>query len=372
VNLPIMATTCEVERSVELSQGFAEPAAPTIAWLDPLKDARWRDFVDRHPESSAFHRVEWLEALRLSYGFEPVLLTTAPWGEPLRNGLLLCKVRSRLTGNRLVSLPFSDHCEPLADSPDSMNDLLSSVANRVDQEQWKYFELRPIRYSTSSRPDFALSATYYFHRLDLRPDEQALFKGFHKASIQRKIAKAGREGLRCEQGSGEELLEHFYKLLLMTRRRHGLPPQPRKWFRSLIAAFGADLQIRVAFKAGTPVASILTLSHKKTLVYKYGCSDRRFNNLGGTVMLFWQAIQEARAKGILELDMGRSDLDNPGLVTFKERWGAERSSIHYWRYPAASSASRPRSLGGPAKWLLAKAPDLALTLLSNVAYRHIA
>ena len=37
----------------------------------------------------------------------------SPPDEPLENGFLFCRVESWLTGRRLVSLPFSDHCEPL-------------------------------------------------------------------------------------------------------------------------------------------------------------------------------------------------------------------------------------------------------------------
>ena len=118
----------------------------------------------------------------------------------------------------------------------------------------------------------------------------------------------------------------------MTRRRQSLPPQPLNWFRALIAAFGKDLKIRVASKDGVAVASILTLSHRKSMVYKYGCSDAAFNNLGGTALLFWKTIQEAKDRGLEEFEMGRSDVDNLGLIAFKERWGASRKLINYWTY----------------------------------------
>ena len=54
------------------------------------------------------------------------------------------------------------------------------------------------------------------------------------------------------------------------------------------------------------------------MVYTYGGSDAKFNNLGGTPMLFWRMIKEANDAGAEELNLGRSDLDNQGLITFKE------------------------------------------------------
>jgi CelD/BcsL family acetyltransferase involved in cellulose biosynthesis len=339
--------------------------------LDPLQDPRWKSFIEHRPDASVFHRVEWLQALKTCYGYRPVALSSGSPGAPLTNGLLFCEVRSALTGHRFVSLPFSDHCEPLVNQSEEFDVFVAYLAERVDQRRLKYFEIRPILCAPSSQKHLAISNSYYFHRLDLRPCEQLLLKSFHKDSVQRKIRRAERESLRYEAGSSEVLLQQFYRLLIMTRRRQRVPPQPLKWFRGLVASMGQDLKIRVALKGDTPVASILTISDKKTLVYKYGCSDARFNNLGGTVLLFWQAIQEAKANGIEELDMGRSDTHNQGLATFKEHWGAKRSIVNYWRYPAQTAASRPESLVKYAKQLISIAPDASLVMLGNLLYRHI-
>ena len=62
------------------------------------------------------------------------------------------------------------------------------------------------------------------------------------------------------------------------------------------------LAIHLASKDGQPVAGILTLSFKKTMVYKYGGSDAAHHRLGGMPFLFWRAIQGAKAQGIEELD----------------------------------------------------------------------
>lgn len=340
--------------------------------IDPLQDPRWRAFVERHPDASVFHRVEWLRALNSCYGYIPRAITLSSPDSPLENGLVFCEIRSTLTGKRLVSLPFSDHSEPLATSSDEINFLVASLAAKVDDEKWNYVEVRSIIRTPSGDGRLAISETYYFHQLDLRPSEQALLKSFHKDCVQRKIRRAERECLRYEQGRSESLLKNFYKLLIMSRRRQGLPPQPLKWFRALIASMGQDVQIRVAFKGEIPVASILTVTNKRTLVYKYGCSNSRFNNLGGTPLLFWRAIQEARTNGFEQLDMGRSDTDNIGLVTFKEHWGAERSTINYWRYPARPARSRAERCVGYTKRLVSIAPDWSLVMLGNLLYRHMA
>ena len=339
--------------------------------LDPLQDPRWKSFVSTHPDTSIFHHVDWLKALKSCYGYEPTALTLSPPESLLENGLVFCAVRSPLTGNRLVSIPFSDHCEPLVNDSNELETFVADLTTRVENSDLKYFELRPIFHSLDDTKNLAVSQNYYFHRLDLRPSEQALFRKFHKDSVQRKIRRAERERLRYEQGNSELLLQHFYKLMIATRKRQGLPPQPLKWFRTVLSCMGENAQVRVAFKGDTPIASILTLTTRRSLVYKYGCSDPTFTNLGGTALLFWHAIQQAKAAGIEELDMGRSDITNTGLITFKQRWGAELSPVNYWRYPRGAATSNPERLIRYVKKLISNAPDQALVILGNLLYRHV-
>ena len=211
--------------------------------------------------------------------------------------------------------------------------MLLHLKRDLDKRKWQYVEIRPISDVGGRQIGLQESLNYRFHRLDLRRSAQELFHGFHKDCVQRKIRRAEREGLKYEEGNSEDLLQKFYKLLVMTRRRQYLPPQPLAWFRELIATFGNDLKIRVASKADLPVASILTLSNKRCTVYKYGGSIASLNKLGGMALLFWRTIQDAKDKGHEELDLGRSDRDNLGLIAFKEHWGATGTGLSYWTYP---------------------------------------
>ena len=104
----------------------------------------------------------------------------------------------------------------------------------------------------------------------------------------------------------------------------------------------------MASKDGRPIASILTLSFKKTMVYKYGGSDAAHHPLGGMPFLFWRAIQEAKAQGIEELDLGRSDLDQPGLIAFKDHLGATRSDIDLLHLPGEPQTPRRTTARSPA------------------------
>ena len=331
--------------------------------IDPLIDQRWSEFVDRNPRSSVFHRVGWLEALWRTYRYKPVAFTTSCPNERLANGLVCCEVRSWITGKRLVSLPFSDHCDLLADSEESHMELLEQLANRVGRE-FKYAEIRSS--DLASAPpggNWRPSAQFVHHRLTLEPSLEDLYRMLHKDCIQRKIRRAEKESLQYSKGRSEILLRQFYDLLLRTRRRHRIPPQPLKWFRNLIASMGDGLMIRVMSKDAHPTAAILTLSHKGTTTYKYGCSDERCNRYGGMPFLFWMTIQEAREEGMRELDLGRSEVANSGLLQFKDRLGAARTPLTYWVCsPARTSESRSLWVAHLAQHIVPRLPSAVLRL----------
>jgi lipid II:glycine glycyltransferase (peptidoglycan interpeptide bridge formation enzyme) len=319
-----------------------------------------------------FHATYWLEALHRTYGYAPVVYTTTAPGKELLNGIVFCRIRSWLSGSRLVSLPFSDHCEPLADAED-MAELMDWLKVSRHRKQWKYIELRPLSpHSVGRTCNLAKSESFSLQLLDLRPSLDTLFRNFHKSCVQRKIHRAERENLTYEEGRSDTLLKKFYDLLLLTRRRHGLPPQPLVWFRNAVACLGDRVLIRVVSKDGQSVASIVTIQYKDVLVYKYGCSDSRFNNLGGNSLLFWKAIQDAKQNGLQKYDLGRSGPDNSGLVSFKENWGAVSVPLDYYRLPA----QQPFHLNSGWRTRIAKSvfsvmPDALLAATGRLLYRHI-
>ncbi|HMH07694.1 MAG TPA: GNAT family N-acetyltransferase [Terriglobales bacterium] len=344
----------------------------TVYQLDPLTDSRWPEFLARNPQSSIFHTREWLQALRRTYGYRPMVFSTSNQAE-LSNGVVFCQVQSWLTGKRLVSLPFSDHCQPLADGLD-----LEAVLDYLDHNRrsrgWKYVELRPAVDAGIFKDQryLGVSNAFSYQTIDLKPDLKTIYRRFHESCVRRKINRAERENLTYESGRAGPLLEKFRALLLITRRRHKLPPQPAVWFRNLVECLGDKLTIHVLSKGSDPVASIITLSYKNSLVYKYGCSDARFHNLGGMPLLFWKVIQQYKQNGAEEFDLGRSAPEDPGLIAFKGHLGALASELNYYRSPiprARETVAEPRFSW--AREALTHLPQPVLTEAGRLLYRHL-
>ena len=365
-------------------------------WIDPVGDPRWADFIARHPQASVFHTPSWLEALRRTYGYRPIALTSRSPEDELVDGIPFCEVNNWINGSRLVSLPFSDHCQPLLQNWQDLVAFTECLGENCSRSGRDYIELRlAVRTNFECQAPYTAKGEvprykstlgnendsayrlekhkdYNLHAIDLRPDLESIFSNFHKSCIQKKIQRAEREGLAYDAGRSESHLTEFYRLLVLTRRRHGLPPQPMTWFRSLNNCFGEHLTIHIASKNDQPIAAILTLRHRRTLVYKYGCSDAAFHRLGAMPMLFWKAIQEGKQHDAEEFDLGRSSIDNPGLIAFKQHLGAACSQLTYFRLrrqgAASSTVDSPSRIASTVFTLM---PSRLAQIAGRILYKHM-
>jgi len=341
---------------------------------DPIESPRWLDLLQQHPAASIFHTPGWLNALRQTYGYEPFVVTTSS-GATLGNGLVACHVKGWTSG-RVVSLPFSDHCDPLADNPAEFSEGFECLMDHARRCGARSVEMRPTpafgeAFCQAGTDRLKPAGTYCFHHIDLRDSEAELFARFHPSNTRRAIRRAEREGLTYEAGTSEQFLTSFYRLVRMTRRRHGLPPQPLAWFRNLLANLGDRVSIHLASKDGQPIAGMLTLSFKKTAYYKYGGSDAVQHPLGGMPFLFWNMMQDARRRGFEALDLGRSDVDQPGLIAFKDHLGATPSTLKYYRYPGQPDTARSEWITRAARGTFSHLPDVALDLAGKLIYKRL-
>ncbi len=369
----------ETVRQVIDNDGEANPTEAgghlNVNIIDPLCDNRWDDLVARHHSASVFHERGWIEAVVRTYGYRPLVLTSTDPGKPLVDGLIFCRVSSWITGTRLVSLPFADHCEPLlrdGEQGETIRTFADWLQVECDRHKLKYIELRTKSKTDDADTPFHSGQPYYLHTLDLTRSLRQIFEGLHRDCIRRRIRRAEKACLSYETGDNDLLLDEFYSLLTMTRRRHRLVPQPRKWFRNLIGCMGNKVQIRLARKEGVAVAAILTLMHRSLIVYKYGCSDARYHHLGGMPFLFWKLIEESKAAGAQEIDFGRSDPDNKGLIVFKDRFGTRKSMHTYMVYSPACEKGKSRWWSQDlARRIVPLLPDRVLPLAGRIMYRHV-
>lgn len=297
--------------------------------LDPLAGDRWDRLVLAHGEHSVFHRAAWARTLHDAYGHRPFYLHFKLGGASVAL-VPLMEVSSRFTGRRGVCLPFADYCGPLWADRDRAEAVHAELIDFARARNWKHFELR----DGSVAPAGARPARTYdgFH-LDLSCGVGEIGKKL-AAPVRRAIRKAERSPLKAIVSRSPRALEDYYKLHARTRRRHGLPPQPASFFRSLgRSVIEAGLGEVVLAKLGDQlVAGAVFLRSEGAALYKYGASDPGHWSLRPNQLVMWTAIRFLAEAGCRSLHFGRTAPGDKGLARFKRTWGSVNELIPYFRY----------------------------------------
>ena len=337
--------------------------------VDPFADSRWLSFLEKAPGVSVFHHPAWLKVLHDTYGYAPACLMAAE-ADRSRGVLPLMEVRSWLTGHRAVSLPFSDTCGPIADGEPAARALLEAAEDLRRNRKWRYVELRD-----SVVPDgFGPSARYKLHVTDLVRDPEVLLKTFNQHT-RRKLRRAEAMGVQVARRSDDEALQAFIRLNALTRRKHGVLPQPDALFWNIqkhLLKPGLGF-LGVATLDHQIVAANLFLHWNRTIVYKYGASDDRALPAAANYAVMWDAIRWGCQHDFSVFDFGRSDLDGEGLLQFKRGWGSQELDLVYARRsaPATGDVSGQPGLQERLKPLISRMPLSILKLMGRRAYAHV-
>ena len=340
----------------------------TGALLDPLTDPRWERLVDRAPDASIFHHPAWLGLLRDQYRYPLAAACALDASGEAVAGLPVAFVASRLTGRRLVSIPFSDSCPPLVaeDAGPDAAETVAVVLERERQARGVPIEVRE-RFEALGTP----VDLYAQHIVDLRPGIEEVERAY-TSQVRRNTRKAQRSGVELARRTDRDALDAFYALHLVTRRRLGVPTQPLSFIRGIGRIFDRGLGfVALASHEGRPVAAAVFLRGGSTLTYKYGASDQAALPLRPNNLIFSEAIRWACGEGLAALDLGRTDLGQEGLAAFKRSWGGQERTLAYTyagREPAEAGHSRAEQLIGE---VIQRSPPLAGRIAGELLYKHV-
>jgi lipid II:glycine glycyltransferase (peptidoglycan interpeptide bridge formation enzyme) len=295
-------------------------------------------------------------------------------------------IRSFLTGKRGISLPFTDFCDPIVLNGIPFPDLLNCITEYGQKHDWKYLELRGgqkflnsqhltlnTRHSTLDI-HLPCSSTYYGHTLDLVKGERQIFSGL-RDSTRRNIKKAVKEGIKVEISQSPDSVQEFYRLNSISRKDHGLPPQPYSFFKKVyehILANDFGFVVLASFESKA-IAGDVYFHLKEKAVYKYGASDKTFQHLRANNLLMWEGIRECIRRGCRTLSLGRTDLIHEGLLQFKRGWGATEQQTNYYRYDFRKQAFvvGPSRVTGFHNKIFKNIPIPLLNVIGTILYKHM-
>ncbi|HJV66431.1 MAG TPA: GNAT family N-acetyltransferase [Geomonas sp.] len=338
--------------------------------VNPAQEPEWDRKILATRGYCCFHTSAWASVLADSFQYQPRYFILQEQGA-LRGLLPMMEVRSLPTGRRGVSLSFTDYCEPIAADQEAFGALFDAVLAYGRQAGWQYVELRGGRRFLPEAPAFA---RYLHHQLPLQGGEQELLAAFH-LNTRRGIKKAAGLGLSVRFDNSLQSVRDFYRLHAMTRKRHGVPPQPFQFFariHELILKRNLGWVV-LASGAGENVAGAVFFHFGDQALYKFGASDPRYWKLYPNDLVMWEAIRKYLQLGYRELSFGRTECDNDGLRRFKASWGSTESELSYYRYDLKAGrflAEEADRLGHYAGYLK-KLPEPVLGIIGQLLYRHM-
>jgi Acetyltransferase (GNAT) domain len=335
--------------------------------LSPF-DGHWESFISSDIRANVFHHPGWIGTIADCYGYRPSVIAVLDAQRTIRAGLPVMETGSPLTGHRLTSLPFTDHCFPLYDGADSRQQLTDGLVDLLRSPDNPRTELRC---ELPEGPGIHASHQHVLHTVVLDPNSEAVFSRI-SSMHRRNVRAAEKKGVRIERGNGPEELEAFYRLHLQTRRRQGVPVQPRRFFSLLgerVLKPGLGFVV-LAYKDTQCLAAAVFLHWQNTLTYKYGASTPDSWNLRPNNLLMWSAMRWGCENGYHWFDLGRTDLANSGLRAFKSGWGAMEEPLVYSSSHAGSSSTIVDIAMPLAHSVIRHSPPWVCRVTGELLYKH--
>ena len=293
----------------------------------------WKDFLQRHPETTIYHSPLWGDIMQRAYGNRPIYLTARCNGQ-ITGILQLIAQKSLLFGSHLCSLPYFDASGILARDEYAANALIEQAQQLLDSQRAQWIELRHLQPKGKSLPTRSDKVTML---LPLTRDDQELWSRF-KPKVRNQIRKAQREDMQVVQGN-TEYLDEFYAVYSRNMRDLGSPPHSRRFFRLILESFPEQATIYLVRLNDKSLAAGLSLLDQSILRVPWAGSNWQFRSLNPNMLLYWSMLAEGCQKKAEYFDFGRSTLDS-GTYRFKKQWGAKEIPL-VWQFLLPEGDSLP-------------------------------
>ncbi|WP_114971836.1 FemAB family XrtA/PEP-CTERM system-associated protein [Rhodoferax ferrireducens] len=292
-----------------------------LSMQDIATSVLWDEFVMACPDATFFHRAGWQRIVRDVFRHDTYFLYAMADGS-IQGVLPLGHVKSWLFGNSLVALPFAVYGGVAAVNAPAAAVLeleAQQIAKRLGVAHLEWRNVKP-RHS-----DWPTQDLYVTFRKEIQPEEDA-----NMLAIPRKQRAMVRKGIKNGLVSQiDHDVDRFFALYADNVHRHGTPAMPKRYFKSLLAEFGADCEVlTVTAPDGRPLSSVLSFYFRDEVLPYYAGDDESARELAANDFKYWELMRRACLRGLKVFDYGRSK-QGTGSFSFKKNWGFEPKPLHY-------------------------------------------
>lgn len=285
----------------------------------------WDNFVQKNDNTSLYHLSKWRTLIEKSFGHQSFYLCANDRNNNIVGILPLIRLKSKLFGDFLVSVPFFNYGGAVADTVEIEDRLIDHVNQLAIELGVQHVEYR----DDLARQNLPAKTDKVNMMLALPDDPNILWNKF-SPKLRSQIRRPERENPEVCIGH-LELLNDFYRVFSINMRDLGTPVYHKSFFKNILSIFPDNSHILIIKHNGKPVAAAFLLGYKNTLEIPWASTLRKVNHLSMNMLMYWEILKFAIKNNYKYFDFGRSSRDS-GTYRFKQQWGAvERPMFwHYW------------------------------------------
>jgi FemAB-related protein (PEP-CTERM system-associated) len=316
---------------------FQQQTTTRLADLsDPAEVASLEKWLAGQPDVLPFHQPNWLIVVEQGTGQKAHMLVAEAQGGII--GVLpFHLIHSPVFGRALVSSGFAVGGGILTRDPTAGRRLAAEICALAERWSCPSVELRGGWIPRGAHWTEKCDAHANFIR-PLQADDDAELLAIPRKQ-RAEVRKALDNALTVEIGCSARDVDWHYAVYAESVRNLGTPVFPKSLMEATMQQFGADADILTVLHEGRPVASVLSLYHRATVMPYWGGGVWDARRLRANDLIYYALMNHARKRGCTHFDFGRSKVGS-GAYHFKKNWGFEPEPLAYAFYTQDGQAPR--------------------------------
>lgn len=294
----------------------------------------WDEFALGAPTATFCHLAGWREVMQDVLGHECRYRVAHDADGGCRAILPLVRMRSRLFGHHLVSMPFLNYGGPAGNA--AAGEALVQDALDEARRSGAHLELRR-RFPDQAGGALGSARPKVTVLLALPGDAEQLWAAF-PAKLRSQVRRPQKEGMELRFGA--EQTGAFYEVFSRNMRDLGTPVHPRALFERLPRALPEATLFGTVYHGDVPVAAGCGFLWRGEFEMTWASSLREFKRSAPNMLLYWGFMEEVQRRGARTFNFGRCTPDG-GTHRFKLQWGGRDEPLPWSAWPPEGGAPSP-------------------------------
>lgn len=309
-----------------------------IERLTKEKEDKWVMFTQRYVYNEYSFTLEWRDILTKSFNYQSFYYLIFS-GQEIIGILPLFFVNSRILGNRIISIPFTDqggfYFIPEVD--DSIKEQSAELIFKNICKELKVFRLSTIEFRVVDREsnefledkNFFTIVPYVKFILKLDVSWPKIYSNYSK-NIIRNINKT-KENIKINLCSQRKELCPVYDVYILNMKKLGSPPLPYAFFENLWDVLYGENNFKIftAVYNNKLIGAITLIIFGETVYVDLIMSIPKYDYLFPKIHLYSESIYYFwRERKYRYYDFNRTRLES-GVYGHKRKWGGYQKNIIY-------------------------------------------